>query len=88
VLDLPMLLGAFQPPGPTTGYGREKRTSGPEGRLVLTIVVRAKARTYLLADIAFELFGFSAMLTKVAAPAWAMERILPGKMPRMKVARL
>src|ERR1700733_7989021 len=27
-------------------HGRKKRTSGPEGRLVLTIVVRAKARTY------------------------------------------
>jgi hypothetical protein len=27
-------------------HGREKHTSGPEGRLVLMMVVRAKARTY------------------------------------------
>jgi hypothetical protein len=27
-------------------HEREKHTSGPEGRLVLMVVVRAKARTY------------------------------------------
>jgi hypothetical protein len=27
-------------------HEREKHTSGPEGRLILTMVVRAKARTY------------------------------------------
>src|ERR1700733_1889635 len=41
---------------------------------------------YLLADIAFGLVGLWVMLVKVAAPARAMERIRPGKMPRIKVA--
>src|ERR1700744_4333272 len=40
----------------------------------------------LLADIAFVLVGLSVMLVKVAAPARAMERTLPGKIPRMNVA--
>ena len=40
----------------------------------------------VLADIASGLVALPVALKRVAAPAWAMDKILPGKMPRIRVA--
>ena len=41
-------------------HEREEHTSGPEGRLVLMVVVRAKARTYPNWEFFRNLYSFSA----------------------------